>query len=425
MLPRPASRRLIASICLLLASSARAGDWPQWRGPERDGIAADEQIRTDWSTNPPKLLWMVDGMGQGYASVSIVHGRLYTTGNRGSVQAVTCVDASTGKELWSKPISERSPKHSYPGSRCTPTIDGDRLYAIASDGRIVAMKTSDGTVAWSHEFDKYGGKLMSGWGFSESPLVDADRVLFTPGGPQAMIVAVNKVTGREIWRSNVPNLGNNGKDGAGYSSIVVSEGAGVKQYVQLTGRGVIGVRATDGKFLWGYNKVANGTANIPTPLVSGDHVFVSTGYNTGAALLHLQKSGGGIKAEEKYFLSGNEFQNHHGGMILKGDHVYAGHQHKAGFPVCLELKTGKIVWGGRLRGAGSGSAALTCVGDNLIYRYENGVVAAVAAYPGEYRLLGTFTPEYQEKESWSHPVVVDGKLYLREQDKLMCYDVAG
>jgi outer membrane protein assembly factor BamB len=218
--------------------------------------------------------------------------------------------------------------------------------------------------------------------------------------------------------------GERGRDGAGYSSVVVSEGAGVKQYVQLVGRGVMGVRASDGKFLWGYNRVANDTANIPTPLVSGDYVFASSGYGTGAVLLKLAKGRSGtVTATEQYFLGSDDFQNHHGGMVLIGDYVYAGHQHGQGFPICLNWKTGKTKWGGKLRGAGEGSAALTCVGDVLIYRYQNGTIGLVRATPSDYELLATFRPEHQERESWSHAAVVDGKLFLREQDHLMCYDV--
>jgi len=429
MLRRRCCRTVVLFGALLLgslipASQSAAGDWPQWRGSQRDGIATGETIRTDWKAAPPKLLWTKDGMGRGYASLAIVGGRLYTTGNRTNAQSVICADAATGDVLWATPISDSNPGHSYPGSRCTPTIDGERLYAVGSDGRIACLNAADGSVVWNRKFSDWNGKMMSGWGFSESPLVDGDRVLCTPGGREAMIVCLNKLTGEELWRSEVPKIGEGGKDGAGYSSIVVSHGAGVKQYVTTVGRGLIGVRAEDGKFLWGYNRVANGTANIPTPLVSGDFVFASTGYGTGSALVKLRPSTDGVQAEEQYFLGGDEFQNHHGGMILLGGHVYAGHQHGQGFPICVEMESGKIVWGGKLRPeVGKGSAAITCVDGKLIFRYQDGYVVLVEATPVSYNVLGSFKPDYQEDKSWSHPVVVGGKLYLREQDKLMCYDV--
>ncbi|AMV18622.1 PQQ-binding-like beta-propeller repeat protein [Planctomyces sp. SH-PL14] len=413
-------------LCASLAvAAAQAADWPQWRGPARDGISKEQGMRSDWEASPPKLLWELDGMGGGYASVAVVGDRLYTTGNTEAGQSLICVDLPSKKIAWSTPLTEKSPKHGYEGARCTPTIDGDQAYAVSSDGAITCVDVKNGEINWTRKFSDFGGKMMSGWGFSESPLVDGDRVLCTPGGPDAMIVCLDKKTGGDIWKTSMPNIGEGGKDGAGYSSIVISNAVGVKQYVQLVGRGVIGVRASDGQYLWGYNRVANGVANIPTPVVSGDSVFASTGYGTGSVLLQLIKDGDGVRAEEKYFLNADTFQNHHGGMILIGDHIYAGHAHNKGFPICVELKSGEVVWGGKMRppqGA-DGSAAVTAVDGKLIFRYQNGLMALIDATPAGYKLLGTFTPVFQEKESWSHPVVVDGKLYLREQNKLMCYDV--
>ena len=269
--------------------------------------------------------------------------------------------------------------------------------------------------------------MMSSWGFSESPLVDGDRVVCTPGAADAMLVAVDKLTGKEIWRTDMPAspLGPRGKDGAGYSSSVVSNACGVKQYVQLVGRGLIGVRADDGKLLWHYNAIANGTANIPTPLVSGDYVFCSSGYRDGgAALLKLVPEADGIQAEEVYYHPANVLQNHHGQMVLKDGYVYFGNRHNSGFPVCVEMASGKIAWGGSQRGPGSGSAAITLADGHLVFRYQSGEVALIEATPSEYRLKGSFKPEYVSRNPcWSQPVVTGGKLYLRDQDKLMCYDV--
>lgn len=400
-----------------------SADWPQWRGPARDGKSPDTGLNTEWNAKPPKLLWMAEGLGAGYAGVSVVDGVIYTTGNLPAGQSVIALSAADGKLQWSQQITGELPDHKYEGSRCTPSIDGDRLYAIASSGKIVCLNRADGSEVWSRDFKDWGGKMMSGWGFSESPLVDGDWVLCTPGGSEAMIVALDKLTGKEIWKSAVPSTG---KGGAGYSSIVISEAFNVKQYVQLVGRGLIGVRARDGKFLWAYDAVANRTANIPTPIVSGDYVFASTGYQTGAGLVKLVKEGDEITAEEQYFKEGDEFQNHHGGMILKDGYVYAGHKHSNGFPICLELETGKIAWGGEERGPGGGSAAICYADGHLVFRYQKGEVALIEATPSAYHLKGVFTPEYVSKNPcWAHPVVIGGKLYLREQDKLMCYDLRG
>ena len=413
--------------CLFCLPTADAKDWPQWRGPNRNGKIEGTGLLLDWTQKKPQHLWTIEGMGKGYASVSIENGKLYTTGNIDEGQAVICVDINSHKRIWATPLTGEAPKHGYPGSRCTPTLDGDLCYVVTSDGEIICLRTKDGEVVWRRGFKKeFGGKMMSGWGFSESPLVDGDWVLCTPGGNDAMLVALNKKTGKDVWRSSAANFGEAGRGGAGYSSIVISEAAGVKQYVQLVGKGVIGVRASDGKLLWHYNKVANGTANIPTPITYGDYVFASTGYGTGAALLKLERAGDGVNANEEYFLNAKVFQNHHGGMIKEGDYLYAGHQHNKGIPICLHLPTGEVKWMANTRNKEpkmDGSAAITKVDDRIIFRYQNGTIAIVAAAPEGFQMKGSFVPEYQEGKTWSHPVVVDGKLFLREQDKLMCYEL--
>jgi outer membrane protein assembly factor BamB len=421
---------VIASISLLTSAlwglePKRTQDWPQWRGPNRDNISGFTGISTNWQANPPTLEWKLDGMGQGYASISVVGDRLYTTGNLDNSQCVIAVDLNTHQIAWKTPLTESVPKHGHDGSRCTPAVDGDRIYAITSNGQISCLKVADGSVVWKKVFkDEWKGQMMSGWGFSESPLVDGDHVLCTPGSPDAMIVCLNKNTGDEIWRSAVPDGGGKGKPGAGYSVMTISEAAGVKQYVQLIGRGLIGVRASDGKLLWSYNKIANGTADIPTPIVYGDYVFGSTGYGDGgSALLKLVKKDDGIEAEEKYYRPANELQNHHGGMVLVGDYLYFGEGHNNGFPVCVDMLSGENKWGGKIRGAGTGSAAITFVDGHLIFRYQNGEVALVEATPTEYKLKGSFKPEVQISNSWAHPVVCAGKLYLREQNTLMCYNL--
>ncbi len=420
-------RILVALLSCFIIQTASAKDWPQWRGPNRNGKLEGTGLKLDWTKSQPKHLWTIEGMGSGYASLSIADGKLYTTGNLPEGQAVICVDLDSHERVWATPLTGKAPKHGYPGSRCTPTLDGDHCYVVTSDGQIACLKKNDGEVVWRRDFKKdFQGKMMSGWGFAESPLVDGDWVICTPGGKDTMLVALNKNTGEEVWRTSVSDLGDKGKDGAAYSSIVISEAAGVKQYVQLVGRGVIGVRASDGKLLWNYNKVANGTANIPTPIPFDDYVFASTGYGTGAVLLKLSKDGSGVKATEEYFLNSKTFQNHHGGMIREGNYLYAGHQHNKGFPICLHIPSGEVKWNGDIRNQDlpmSGSAAITYVDGQILFRYQNGTVALVAATPDGFELNGAFTPDYQEGKTWSHPVVVDGKLYLREQDKLMCYEL--
>lgn len=425
----PFARRVSILVLLLLTPSLIAQDvakkdvsWKQWRGPNRDGLSSETGLSKDWEKSPPKLAWMGEGLGQGVASVSIVGERIYTTGNFPEGQSVVAVDAADGSLLWKTSVTDGPSGNSY--SATTPSIDGDRVYMVGSSGQIACLNRENGEIEWQKDFQQeWGGRMMSGWGFSESPLVDGDWVLCTPGGPDAMIVALNKTTGDEVWRTKMEDIGRKGGNGAAYSSIVVSHATGVKQYVQLVGRGVIGVRASDGKLLWGYNAVANGTANIPTPIPSGDFVFCSTGYGAGAALLKLSADGNGVKAEEQYFLDGTKLQNHHGGMLLVGDHIYTGHKHNQGFPICVRMSDGKVVWGGDKRGPGGGSAAIVYADGHMIFRYQDGKVALIEATPEAYRLKGILKPEFQKGNSWAHPVVAGGKLYLREQNKLMCYDL--
>lgn len=409
----------VAAFALVGTSLHAAGPaWPSWRGPNRDGISTETNLLKEWPTDGPQLLWQAKGLGKGYSSVAIDDGRIYTVGSRKGGTSLMALNLKDGTEIWSTEVGSGNPN-------CTPTVDGDLVYALGRSGDLLCARTDDGSVVWRKNFGQdFGGKMMSGWGYSESPLVDGDRLICTPGAKDAMLVALNKTTGELIWKSAMPeDVGNKGKDGAAYSSVVISNGAGVKQYVQLVGRGLIGVRADDGKTLWTYNYVANGTANIPTPLVKGDYIFASTGYNTGCALVQLSKSGDGVDAKEVYFVPGKTLQNHHGGMILLGDYVYFGNKHNNGFPVCLELLTGKVVWEGG-RGAGSGSAAIAYADGHLYFRYQDGVMALIEATPDQYNLKGKFKLASVLGKSWPHPVVCDGKLYLRDQDVLMCYDIS-
>jgi outer membrane protein assembly factor BamB len=425
----PALFLLAAACCLSAWAKGPAGKgrasayWPQWRGANRDGVANESGLLDSWTERAPALLWKAGNLGRGFSSVSIADGRIFTMGDRDNGQYVIALDLDSGKELWSTLIGDVWEPQGYAGPRCTPTVDGAYVYVLGPHGDLVCLDAARGKEIWHRNMQRdFGGRMHSGWGYSESPLVDGDKLVCTPGGKDAGIVALDKKTGREIWRAAIPSLGPQGGDGAAYSSIVVTTGAGVRQYVQLMGRGVAGVDARDGRFLWGYNRVANGTANIPTPLVSGDYVFCSSGYRTGAALLKLVPDDGGVKAEEVYFLDGKEFQNHHGGMIMLGDYIYAGHGHSAGAPICLEWKTGKTAWRHN-RGPGTGSAAVAYADGNLYFRFQNGLMALIGATPEGYREKGTFKIPDVEQPSWSHPVIADGKLYLREQDALYCYDV--
>jgi outer membrane protein assembly factor BamB len=253
--------------------------------------------------------------------------------------------------------------------------------------------------------------------------VDGDKVVCTPGGKQATLVALDKKTGEVIWECAVPSLGDRGADGAGYSSMIAAEIGGVRQYVQVFGRGLIGVAADSGKFLWGYNRVANKVANISSPVVRGDYVFASTAYGTGTALVKVTGSGDAFKAQEVYFLAPGKFQNHHGGVVLVGDHLYGGHGQNDGKLKCIDFKTGKIAWQID-KGVGGKSAAVTFADGNLYVRYESGLMALVAATPEGFKMKGSFQLPVVTGPSWPHTAIQDRKLFVRDNDTLMCYDIA-
>ena len=416
--------------------------WSGWRGLNRDAKSPDSGLLAEWPEGGPPLLFEGEGLGNGFSSVAVVDGTIYTLGDEfvegegdeleGGDEYAVAMDADTGEIRWRTRVGAAWAENDlFPGSRSTPSVLGDAVVVLASDGTLSRLDAEAGEVRWSRDLSAdFSGEVALAsagvhWTYSESPLIDGDRVIASPGVPGAALVALRLDDGSEIWRAEVPDLGEKGGDGAGYSSVRISEGGGVRQYVQLIGRGLIGVRAEDGEFLWGYNRVANHVANIPTPLVDGDFVFASTGYGTGAALLELSPTEeGGVDAREVYWLEGETFQNHHGGMVLHEGVVYAGTGHNRGFPIAVEMATGNILWGPE-RNAGRGSAAVAFADGKLYMRYESGLMVLADASPAGYVERGSLEIPDVDDPSWSHPVILDGRLYLREQDRMYVYDVRG
>ena len=309
---------LLLGVTLLLGSATQAADWPQWRGAARDGRSADSDLLKSWPESGPPLAWKASGFGGGFSSVAVAGERIYTMGDLQDAQYVIAAKRSDGKQLWKTKVAPAW-KSKYLGPRSTPTVDGDRVYVVTTEGDVYCLAAATGEVQWKRSLPgDFDGRMMRyenthEWKFSESPLVDGDKLIVTPGVPDTVLVALDKKTGKDIWRAKMPKLGEGGDDGAGYSSVVVSNAGGVKQYVQFVGRGVIGVEAETGRFLWGYNRIANRTANIATPIIDGDHVFVSSGYDTGSALLKLNRKEDDFAVEEVYWLEHDTMQNHHGG----------------------------------------------------------------------------------------------------------------
>jgi outer membrane protein assembly factor BamB len=405
-------------------------DWPRFRGPQCDGICTETGLVQEIPEAGLPLLWQLEGCGTGYSSIAIADGTIYTMGDRpdgqgeDKQQMVIAFDLATQQEKWATPIG---PPH-RDGSRCTPTVDGDAVYALGTGGDLVCLSAANGQIRWKRNLqDDFGGKMMSGWRWSESPLIDGDKLICTPGANNAVMVALNKNTGQLIWECVMPDLGDEGKDGAGYASAVVAEIDGVRQYLTIVGRGAIGVAADTGQFLWGYNRIANSVANIPSPVARGNHVFVTTSYKTGSALLKVTRNGDRFDVEELYFHQPRDFENHHGGVVLVGDHVYGGDGQNNGTPVCLDFLTGEIKWKAeawKRKARARGSAAVLYADGHLLFRYDrDALVALIEATPDQFRVKGTFQAAVDDGPAWAHPVIHEGRLYLRANDTLMCYDV--
>ncbi len=402
---------------LLLAGATRADDWTQWRGPRRDGISRERNLLKTWPKQGPKLLWQVKNVGSGYGSVAVVGGRIYLVGNTGmDDEFVSALDAKTGKPIWSARLGkvgnpEQQP--SYPGARSTPTLDGNLLYALGSDGDLACVETATGKVRWHKNLHMDFGGKPGVWAYSESPLVDGDKVIVTPGGKEATLVALDKRTGAILWKSPVP-----GGDEASYSSVVTLESGGVRQYVQFLSKGLVGVDAGTGKFLWRFDKTLDKqySVHMATPIVSGDTVYSAAG--SGGGLARLQTAGGSVTAEPVYVE--RKAPSALGGAVKVGDHLYGTTNTVL---LCTEYATGKVRWEERSVGAAS-----ICYADGRLYvRGVSGEIALVEATPEAYRESGRFTPPDQpargEAKAWSYPAVANGRLYVRDLGSLWAYDI--
>jgi outer membrane protein assembly factor BamB len=396
---------------LVLAATSRAADWPQFRGPHRDNVSKDTGLLQSWPKDGPPLAWKVQGLGGGYSSLSIAGDRIYTLGNKGNVSHVVALERESGKIVWSAEIGKAGGNLG-----CTPTVEDGRVYALGQEGDLVCLEAKDGQRVWHRHLLKEFGGVYGGWHYCESPLVDGDQVIVTPGGKAATMIALDKRTGKTVWQCAIPLEHTE----AGYSSVVVAKVGGVKHYVQLLNGGVVGV-GTDGRYLWKYEKLGPNTANIPTPIVLKDQVLAVAGYGKGGALLQLKANGKNVTATEVYFK--RELTNKHGGVVVVGDYVY-GDTDDQGRPFCAEVKTGKVLWKrDRNEGKGGGSASLTYADGRLYIHYDNGVAALVEASAKGYKEVGSFKVPKTQGPAWAHPLVVAGRLYLREGDMLYCYDV--
>jgi outer membrane protein assembly factor BamB len=401
----------------LSALGASAADWPQWRGPQRDGISRETGLLKEWPQAGPKLLYQVKDIGFGYSTPAVVGERIYLLSSEGlDNESVLALSAKDGKRVWSTRIGkvgnpDQNP--SYPTSRSTPTVDGGLLYALGSDGDLVCLETATGKARWQKNVRAEFGGQPGTWAYSESPLIDGETLVCTPGGSQAAMVALNKKTGNVLWKSSVP-----GGDRAGYASVIIVEAGGVKQYVQFLEKGVVGVDAKTGKFLWRYDKTAQGSpANIPTPVAHEGYVYTASSRG-GGGLVRLKVNQGAVEVEPVY--AATRLPSAIGGAVRVGEYLYGTN---AGGLLCVEFATGNVKW--QERGVGAGAV---CYADGCLYVHgENGDVALVEATPDAYREKGRFTPpdppERGRSRAWAYPVIANGRLYIRDLGTLWCYDV--
>jgi outer membrane protein assembly factor BamB len=412
------TRWLVLLACLgSFTVAAGAANWPQWRGPERNGISQETGLLKEWRKEGPRLLWQTKDIGSGYSTPAVVGDRLYILSNQGmDGEFVKALQVKDGKPTWSTrlgKVGNPDQKPSYPAARSTPTVDGDLLYALGSDGDLLCLERSTGKVRWQKSLRTDFGGQPGIWAYAESPLIDGDVLVCTPGGADATLVALNKKTGKLLWKSAVP-----GGEQAAYASVIATTVAGVKQYVQFLQKGLVGVDARNGKFLWRYDKTAQGSpANIPTPVGRDGYIYSATGRG-GAGLIKLSVKQDSTEVEQVY--ASPKLPTAIGGAVLLGDYLFGTTGQAL---VCAEFKTGEVKW--TERGVGAGSL---CYADGRLYLHgENGELALVEATPDGYREKGRFTPPGQpergQSKAWAYPVVANGRFYIRDFGVLWCYDV--
>jgi outer membrane protein assembly factor BamB len=397
----------IVSVITLNAQSSSV-DWPQWRGPDRNGISKETGLLSQWPRSGPPVAWSAAMLGAGYGSISVQGDRVYVQGMRNRQSVVSTLNRADGKLVWVRILGPAGDNDRGPGPRSTPTIDGDRVYALSETGDLACLRVADGSVIWQRNILKEFRGDNPYWLLSESPLIDGNNVIVTPGGRGAGVVALDKMSGKTVWVSKELS------DGAGYSSPIVADVGGVRTIMTFTADAGVGVRASDGKLMWRNSTAANGTANIATPVYSDGKVFFTSSYGAGAALLGLRAAGNEVRAQEIY--STRDMKNHHGGVVLVNGYIYG---YNDSILTCLEFASGKMVW--RDRSVGKG--AVTYADGHLYILGEDNIVGLVEATPAGYREKGRFTIADQGLPSWAHPVVSGGRLYIRNQGTLTSYDV--
>ncbi len=401
---------LLASVGTGAQAPASSSDWPQWRGPDRSGVSRERGLLNAWPAAGPRRVWTTSNVGGGYGSVAIAGNRVYLQGATRANSTVSSLNSADGKLIWTQTIGRSNTNDRGSGPRGTPSVDGDRLYVLTENGDLACLSVAQGAIIWQRNILKEFNGRQIGWLVSESPLIDGNFVYVTPGGRGAGMAALDKMSGKTVWTAKELS------DEAGYASPIAATVHGVRTIMTLTSGAGVGLRASDGKLMWQYRRVANTTANTTTPVFHDNKVFYTSAYDTGGALLNLTLQGDTLKADEVYFT--RDLQNHHGGVVVVDGYLYGFNN---SILTCLEFATGKTMWRHRSVGKGSLAAAdgkLYIVGEDL-------VVGLAEASPAGYREHGRFRLDDQGLPSWAHPAISDGRMFIRNQGTLASYDIRG
>jgi outer membrane protein assembly factor BamB len=389
-------------------------DWPQFHGPARDNISKETGLLKEWPEGGPPLAWKVKGVGDGHSSVAVANGKIYTAGKEGDSVMLFALNEADGKQAWKAEVGGRGRSNEGQGGtgpRATPTADGDMVYMIGPAGDVVGLSAADGKQVWHVNMVSDFGGSAPHWDYSESPTIDGDNLICTPGGSRGTVVALNKKTGKEVWRSK------DFKDAAAYAPTLVADIGGVHQIISFTEAHLAGISAKDGSVLWVADR-KGATAVIPTPVIKDDYIFVTSSYKVGCDLFKINSAGGKFTPEKIY--SNTDMMDHHGGVIQLDGNIY-GHSDTKGW-VCMDMLTGKLKWSDK--GVGKGSIAYADGHFYLRSEGKPGTIALIEATPDGYKEHGRFNqPDRSNKQAWPHPVIANGKLYIRDMETLLCYDI--
>ena len=391
---------------VLATFSLQGEEWPQWRGSQRDGISRETGLLRQWAREGPPLLWKTQGVGIGHSSVAIAQGRLFTMGAFEDTESVVALNATTGEPLWATPLGMRFQDDQGDGPRSTPTVVGNRIYALGANGDLSCLDVSTGRALWTRNVLSEFEAPNIAHGLCESPLVVGNLVLVNPGAEGASVVALNRQDGSLVWKSL--------SDPASYSSAVQARLAGIPQVIFFTGLRAAGLDLYTGRLLWDYDRAANDIKiHVATPIVSGNRVFVSSDYGQGGGLVQLSAQEGKVAAREVYF--NREMKNHHASPILVNGYLYG---YSSAILTAMRFKDGEVGWKHRSVGKGS----LLYADGHLYCLSEKGVVGLVEVSPQEYREKSRFQIS-TANFTWSPLALAGGRLYLRDQDQIYCYDV--